>query len=63
LSYNVHEIAGKYPREKKRYSGFSDIYAIGPGGLRNLVAFYSAIAPVICPVVKVLGDFYKMANN
>jgi hypothetical protein len=24
LSYNVHEIARKYPREKKRYSSFSD---------------------------------------
>ncbi len=24
LLYNVHEIARKYPREKKRYSSFSD---------------------------------------
>jgi hypothetical protein len=24
LLYNVHEIAQKYPREKKRYSSFSD---------------------------------------
>jgi hypothetical protein len=24
LLYNVHEIAWKYPREKKRYSSFSD---------------------------------------
>jgi hypothetical protein len=24
LLYNVHEIAPKYPREKKRYSSFSD---------------------------------------
>jgi hypothetical protein len=29
LLYNVHEIARKYPREKKRYSSFSDSM-VGP---------------------------------
>jgi hypothetical protein len=34
LLYNVHEIARKYPREKKRYSSFSD--SERRGGAKNV---------------------------